>query len=180
MNESSKKYCVNSGSPLTFREVNQQKRLACSDNQCDFVLWNNPIPVVGGIIETVKGVLLSHNKFWPDNVYSIITGFLEHQESPQAAILRELKEELGLTGSSPKLIGVYPFSERNQIILVYHIKAEGDIVLNDELDSIKLFTKEELKKWPFGQETLEGWPFGCGWAMRDWLNGAKPVLVDHE
>lgn len=180
MNESQQKYCLNCASPLILKELNQQKRLACSDNQCNFVLWNNPIPVVGGIIETEKGVILSHNKLWPEDVYSIITGFLETQESPQEAILRELKEELGLTGSSPELIGVYPFTERNQIILVYHIKAEGEIVLNDELDSIKIFTKEELKKWPFGQEKLDGWPFGCGWAIRDWLSKTSPVLTVHE
>ena len=170
MHEVSQKYCLNCATPLKIKTINQQEYLACSNHPCDFVLWNNPIPVVGGIIETEKGIVLSHNKLWADDIYSIITGFLEYQEPPEDAILREIKEELGLIGMSPKLIGVYPFKERNQIILVYHVKAEGEIVLNDELDSIKIVTKEELKAWPFGQEKLSGWPFGCGWAIRDWLN----------
>ncbi len=68
------------------------------------------------------------------------------------------------------LVGVYPFPEKNQIVIVYHVKATGDIRVNEELHSVKLFSKEELKDWPFGQEKLQGWPFGCGWAIRDWLN----------
>ena len=48
-------------------------------------------------------------------------------------------EELGLAASSANLVGIYPFEKRNQIIMVYHVEAHGDIALNDELRSFKLF-----------------------------------------
>ncbi len=175
MSKASQKYCLQCSFPLSMKQIENQKRLACSNNNCDFILWNNPVPVVGGIIETESGILLARNKFWPLGIYSIITGFLEFQECPEEAILRETNEELGLTGTNPILVGAYPYTEKNQIVLVYHVKANGKIVLNDEIAEIKVLTKDELGKWPFGQEKLPGWPFGCGWAIRDWLNSESGV-----
>lgn len=165
------KYCLICASLLVTKWQESKERLCCSDLSCKFVLWNNPIPVVGGIIETEEGVVLCHNRLWPTEVYSLITGFVDTNESPTDAILRELKEELGLVGFTPSLVGIYPYTEQNQIIIVYHIKAEGQIILSEEIDAVKLYTKEQLNDWPFGQENLPGWPFGCGWAIGDWLKG---------
>lgn len=53
--------------------------------------------------------------------------------------------------------------------MVYHLKAEGKIVLGSEIESISIVTREKLHGWPFGMEKLDGWHFGCGWAIRDWL-----------
>jgi NADH pyrophosphatase NudC (nudix superfamily) len=50
---------------------------------------------------STNGYYLNVNKkFW-------ITGFLEKGETPENGVLREVTEELGLTGSSAELIGVY-------------------------------------------------------------------------
>ncbi len=163
-------FCLKCGTSLIHKTISERKHLTCSSDSCDFVLWNNPIPVVGGIVETSKGVILANNKSWPPNIFSIITGFIESHESPENAILREVKEELNLIGGSPRLIDVYPFNECNQIIIVYHLEATGDVMLNEELNAFKYFTRNELQGWPFGQEKLKGWPFGSGWAIRDWLN----------
>lgn len=163
------KYCPVCSRMLIERSIEDKQRLCCLDDQCGFVFWNNPIPVVAGIVEISEGIILCHNKLWPSGIYSIISGFLEPGESPEEGIVREVEEELGLQASDPSFVGVYPFLERNQIILVYHVKAEGNFKLNEEIDSIRQYTREELKGWPFGQEKLEGWPFGAGWAIRDWL-----------
>lgn len=163
------KFCPKCAESITVKVVQGQERHVCSSNICDFIHWNNPIPVVGGIIETEKGIVLAKNSLWSDDVYSIITGFIEFKESPVDAIIRECYEELGLMVSSVSLVGNYPFVSQNQIILVYHLVASGEIVMSKELDSVKLFSKKELEEWPFGQEKLNGWPFGCGWAIRDWL-----------
>jgi ADP-ribose pyrophosphatase YjhB (NUDIX family) len=163
------KYCPRCKHVVISKLIDGFNRLACTFSECDFVFWNSPTPVVAGIIETEQGVVLAKNSAWKDDVYSIITGFINLNESPISAIKRECMEELGLAASNANLVGIYPFGERNQIIMVYHVEARGDIALNDELHSFKLFSRQELQKWPFGQEKLDGWPFGCGWAIRDWL-----------
>ena len=56
-------------------------------------------------------------------------------------------------------IGNYSFAEANQVLLVYHVEAVGDIALNDELAEVKLIPKHKLK----------GWERGTGWAVLDWV-----------
>ena len=141
----------------------------CSLPKCEFVFWNSPVTVVAGIIETDKGIVLAKNNAWTEDIYSLITGFINPNESPIDAIKRECKEELGLTVSTTELVGIYPFEQRNQIILVYHVQAYGVILTNEELHSAKIFSRDELRNWPFGQDKLDGWPFGSGWAITDWL-----------
>lgn len=176
MKKMNDKFCINCGSILRKKRIDEREFLACSIDSCNFVLWNNPIPIVGGIVETDEGVILAHNKAWPENIFSIVTGFLASYESPKTAIVREVKEELNLISTSTTLIDVYPYEENNQIIIVYHVYATGNIILNEELDSYKIYAKEELKNWPFGQDKLKGWPFGCGWAIRDWLNNKRDLF----
>lgn len=121
-------------------------------------------------VEAREGVVLAHNKQWPSDIYSMITGFIEPQESPVDAACRETEEELGLKADYSSLVGVYPYTERNQIVLVYHVRAEGSIVLGEEIDQVRVLSREELRGWPFGQDQMPGWPFGAGWAIRDWLD----------
>jgi NAD+ diphosphatase len=84
---------------------------------------------------------------------------LEKDETPEDGILREVQEEINLNGEIVDFIGMYSFFEMNQLILAYYIKAEGKIILNDELAEVKLIQKEKLKAWDFG----------TGLAVHDWI-----------
>ena len=163
------KFCPYCGATLVLKEIEDRERECCPQSGCRFVHWNSPVPVVAGIIETEHGVVLAHNKAWPPGIYSMIAGYLEAGESPEDAIIRETWEELGLTAREPNLVGTYTYPNKNQLILAYHLFAEGEIVLNEELDDYKLMTKKTLAGWPFGQDALPGWPFGAGTAITDWL-----------
>ena len=43
--------------------------------------------------------------------------------------LREVREELGLNGRVVEMVGAYAFPAMNQVILAYHVAAEGEIEL---------------------------------------------------
>jgi NAD+ diphosphatase len=154
------KFCPKCAKPLSWKTTMDRSRQACTDEQCGFIFWNNPVPVIAIVAETPEGVVLAHNKAWPKDIFSIITGFLEQGETPEEAALRETKEELGLTGESITFIGVYTFYKMNQIILAYHVKGSGKIILNEELDAFKMVKKELLAGW---NETRQ---FQVG----EWLN----------
>ena len=111
------------------------------------------------IVELKEGVIMAHNAAWTHQFYSIITGFLEEGEDPTECAIRETKEELGLDALESKLIGAYGFAKQNQVIIAYHIKAEGEVILNHELDDYKIVPVNELK----------GWDMGTGLAINDWL-----------
>ena len=143
------KYCSKCGSKLNFREVDGERRFACSD-ECGYVFWNNPIPVSAGLIEINGKYWLARNATWPENFYSLISGFIEAGESPENAIKRETMEELGLNAISAEFIGHYPFPQMNQLMITYVVKTEGSITLSDELSDYILLSKSELISYDFG------------------------------
>jgi NAD+ diphosphatase len=153
------KYCPLCGKGLTKKQVDGKERLACISDTCDFVFWDNPLPVVAAIIEKNGNVLLARNKQWPEKIFGLITGFLEKGETPETAVKREIKEELGLDSEIIELIGVYSFFEQNQLIMAYYLSAAGEIKLGDELAEIRMIPPAKLRPWPFG----------AGYAVRDWL-----------
>ena len=154
-------FCPSCGSEMGSSETTPK---ACGN--CDFTFWNNPIPVVAAIVETPAGVVLAHNVSWPPKIYALITGFLEPQEDPAEGVVREVKEELNLDATEATLVGIYNFEQANQVIMAYHVIADGPITLNEELDEYRIIEPAKLKPWPFG----------TGLAVRDWMlsQGLQP------
>jgi NAD+ diphosphatase len=99
------------------------------------------------------------NHGWPDKWFGLVTGFLEREETPEVGVLREVQEELGLAAEMVRLVGVYGFAAKNELIVAYHVRAEGEITLGDELEAYKIVPVPRLRPWPFG----------TGDAVRDWL-----------
>lgn len=153
------KFCPQCGKPLAAVTIENREYQACSAEECDYVFWNNPVPVVAGIVEHNGLVILARNKLWPANMFGLITGFLEKGEAPEAAIRREIKEELNLDTQQTRLIGVYPFVEKNQVLIAYHAVTAGEIALGEELAEVKAISPGQLKPWRFG----------TGYAVADWL-----------
>jgi NADH pyrophosphatase NudC (nudix superfamily) len=123
------------------------------------VFFDNPVPVVAAIVEHEGAVLLARNASWPEGTYGLVTGFLERGEAPEAGVLREVREELGLEGEIVSLVGVYAFEVKNELLVAYHVRARGDVRLSSEIASIKRVDPARLKPWPFG----------TGFAVKDWL-----------
>ena len=153
------KYCLYCGSELSAKIINGKDYQACPAKNCEYVYWDNPLPVVAAIVEHEGNVLLARNKAWPPKIFGLITGFLEKGESPENAVLREVKEELGLDARLESMIGVYPFLEKNQLIIAYHVSASGEINVGEELAEVKSVPPEKVRPWPFG----------TGIAVKDWL-----------
>ena len=114
-------YCPLCATPLETRLMDNVPRLACSAENCAYVHWDNPVPVVAALVQYRGGVLLARNAAWPEGRYSVITGFLEKGEAPEHAVLREVEEELGLQGRLKGFIGYYPFYPQNQLILAFDV-----------------------------------------------------------
>jgi len=148
---------------LTSTEIGGQPRLACPSPSCGFVLWDNPVPVVAGIVEIDGKVALTRAKGWPEKWRGLVAGFLEKGETPEAGILREVREELGLEGRIESFVGVYSFFEMNQLILAFHVRAEGTVTPGEELESVTLVPPEEIRPWSLG----------TGPALKDWLRARE-------
>jgi NADH pyrophosphatase NudC (nudix superfamily) len=157
------KYCSYCAQELCTKYINGRDYQTCPSKNCGYVHWDNPLPVVAALVEHEGNVLLARNKAWPPKIFGLITGFIEKGESPENAVLREVREELGLEGTLENMIGVYPYYELNQLIIAYHISARGKITMGNELAEVSSIPPEKLRPWEFG----------TGYAVRDWLTRRK-------
>ncbi len=156
-------YCPRCATPLVRQIIGGAQRGVCTAAGCGFVHWDNPAPVVAGLVEYRGRILLARNRAWAEGSFGLITGFLEREESPEDAVAREVHEEVRLVASRTNLIGVYPFPRKHEIIIAYHVVADGEVVLNEELVEYRLIPPEKLKAWDYG----------TGLAVRDWLAGRE-------
>lgn len=147
-------YCPHCRETLTLRLIDATERLACPAPNCSFVHWNNPVPVVGGIIRIGDRYVLAQNAAWPEGIYSMITGFLEANEVPDDAIRRETQEELGVTAERITFLGHYSLPKFNQLIIAYLVEAQGEVSLNEELVAVKYLSHDELARYDFGRLKL--------------------------
>ena len=157
------KYCPQCAGKLVDKSIDGVVRKVCDTAQCGFVFWDNPVPVVAAVVEYQDQILLARNAQWPAGVFSMITGFLERDETPQQAVLREVGEELGLDGQIKQLIGHYSFFKKNQLIIAYAVNAIGTIQLNDEIAEVKRVDKASLHPDRFGKLRVTAKVF------EDWL-----------
>lgn len=158
-------FCPRCARPLGPREEAGRTRLACLESACGFVFYDNPVPVVAALVEHEGQVLLVRNHGWPEKWFGLVSGFLERAETPEEGILREVQEELGLAADVVRLIGAYAFPERNEVILAYHLQAQGTVRLGEELAGMRRVAPEKLRAWPFG----------TGLAVADWLAARVPT-----
>ncbi len=168
-------FCTNCATrlePISAAEDGGDKiRLRCPG--CGWTHWNNPTPVLAAVIECVDRdgqILLARNAAWAGKFFGLITGFMEAGETPEEGIAREVGEETSLTVESLSLIGVYEFLRMNQVIIAYHAKARGEIVLSPELVDYRTVAPERVKCWPAG----------TGRALADWLRsrGIEPQWLE--
>jgi len=157
MTEEPWQFCPRCASPLEMRDNGGRPRPTCPRGH--FVHWNNPLPVLAALVEFEGRILLARNVAWPNGMFALITGFLEADETPEAGVARELKEETDLDVDRLSLIGVYEFIRKNELIIAYHVEASGTITLNEELAEFRLVAPERLRPWRAG----------TGYAMADWM-----------
>lgn len=148
------KYCPECASALELRPVDGIDRKVCVSPHCGFVHWDNPVPVVAALVQYRGKIILARNSQWQDGMYSLLTGYLERNESPEEAVEREVKEELGLDGKVREFIGCYSFIEKNQVILAHWVVASGELKIGDEIAEVRLLSREELSRWSFGRFAL--------------------------
>ena len=147
------KFCPYCGFKLIRKMLEGRERLYCSS--CGKIYYENPTPVVAVIARDNEGkILLIKRKIEPrKGEWALPSGFMEIEESPIEAALRELDEETGLKGKSKKLIGVYPNNSEIHgylVAIIYEVEIlGGKLCAGDDAEEAKFFAVNQIPPLAF-------------------------------
>lgn len=108
---------------------------------------------VGAIAYNQKGQVLlvkRSGKYSRPNTWTIPGGFLDRDKRVVESVLKELKEETGMTGKIGQLFHVNdnpkrPKEDRQNVDFAYLVKVEGDTFSHDdEITDVQWFSKNNL------------------------------------
>ena len=138
------------------RVVGSATRGECHDGSKRFLH-----PVVHLHVFNGKGeVYLQKRPAWkdiqPGKWDTSVGGHIDEGETPEQALVREVREELGITDFKPERAGMYVFESRRERELVYVHRTTYDGPVRpseEELDGGRFWTMDEIRA-AIGQEKL--------------------------
>lgn len=141
------RYCPRCSAELIKKRVDHNLRKVCP--VCGFVLYRNPSPAAGVIIEKEGQIVLVRRKYNPyKGDWCLPAGFIEYGESPEYCAVREVKEETGLDVKLNSLFRVYSGSDdpRTRAILIVYLGeiASGEPVPGDDASEVKFFPAKSI------------------------------------
>ena len=94
------------GAPLVIRVIEGRELEACPHD--DFVLWRDPKVATAVVVETDGGIVLGRRAIEPGyGDWCLPGGFVNHDEDPAGAAVRECREEICAAVELTQLLGVY-------------------------------------------------------------------------
>jgi NAD+ diphosphatase len=103
-------------------------------------------PVVIMLVVDRERVLLGRKPTWPPGRYSALSGFVEHGESLEEAVVREVEEEAGVKVGEPKYVSSQPWPFPTSLMLGFIVPwLDGEPHrADDELEDVRWFARDDL------------------------------------
>jgi 8-oxo-dGTP diphosphatase len=141
------RFCAACGSPLIEREIDHYLRNVCTS--CGKILYRNPVPATGCVVEDNGALLLARRKFEPwQGCWYVPSGFVEYGDEIEDTARREVREETGLLVELGPLFGVYSYFDdprQDGIIILYRAMIVGGALeAGDDAAEVAFFPAREL------------------------------------
>jgi 8-oxo-dGTP diphosphatase len=141
------KHCPHCGAGLRLKKIERRLRVFCLS--CRWVYYENPLPSAAAFVRNKKGeILLIQRGVEPGRGrWALPSGFIEVDETPEDACLRELEEETGLRGEIKRLVGVYSQKSqlyKNVLIVAYEVKGKGNLLPGSDSLRAEYFRADNL------------------------------------
>lgn len=134
--------------------------------------------VITVVIDTERDrCLLGRQASWPAGMFSALAGFIDHGESIEDAVRREVAEESGIDAVNVRYHSSQPWPFPSSLMIGCHADAgSSDINYDDwEMDDVRWFTRDEIVhslQQPAAQLDQPGLPDGA-------LSLPGPMAIAH-
>lgn len=140
------RFCALCGQPLIMRQHSGRLRPYC--NACETPVYFDPKVAVVIFIQRDERVLLIQRAVDPGkDKWALPAGFVDYDEAPEAAAIRETFEETHLKVRINKLLAVYPKRDEGlaDIVIAYSATVIGGIAkAGDDAAALGWFDRENL------------------------------------
>lgn len=135
-------FCAQCGAPTRAADAGY-KRLC---GACKAEHFPRTDPVVIMLATRDDQCLLGRGPQWPKGFYSALAGFLEPGETIEDAVIRELREETGVTVGNVQFYATQPWPYPSSLMIGCFAEAETEAVTVDgvEIEHARWFTREEV------------------------------------
>jgi 8-oxo-dGTP diphosphatase len=146
-------FCVNCGAALVPKIIEGREVEACPRDS--FVLWRDPKVATAVVVESTGGVVLGRRSIEPGyGLWCLPGGFVNADEDPAEAALRECLEEIGAEVELTGLLGVFHIAKTDassMIGLAYHgrLKDGSAPRAGDEMLEVGVFSLDALPQLAF-------------------------------
>jgi len=139
-------FCGRCGVPL--KTQTDERAKACP--QCGLLHFPRLAPAIIVLVERGDQLLLARSRHFMPGMYSVLAGFVEPGESLEEAVVREVKEEVGIEIKDIKYFGSQPWPFPHSLMIGFTAAyAGGEISLDDkEIEDAGWFTVEKLPRIP--------------------------------
>ncbi len=140
-------FCIVCGAPLHRREAYGRPRKCCT--RCDYVQFRSPACAAGVVVARGREVLLIRRGIEPyRGAWGIPAGFQDYDEEPEAAAVREVREETGLEVRLHRLLAVcYTRDDpRNRVNVAIYLgeAVAGELAAADDAVAACYFSLDAL------------------------------------
>jgi len=139
-------FCGRCGTPLRAKTTERSKECI----KCGLLHFPRLAPAIIVLIERDHKLLLARSRHFLPGMYSVLAGFVEPGEPLEGAVVREVKEEVGLTVKDIKYFGSQPWPFPHSLMIGFTATyAGGEISLDDsEIEDAGWFSIDSLPPLP--------------------------------
>jgi NAD+ diphosphatase len=139
-------FCGRCGAILKTSQTERAKECP----KCGLLHFPRLAPAIIVMVERGNELLLARSRHFMPGMYSVLAGFVEPGESLEEAVVREVKEEVGVDVKDIRYFGSQPWPFPHSLMIGFTATyTSGEISLHDsEIEDAGWFTADHLPRIP--------------------------------